>query len=253
MVTLHNGDCLPYLKAMPSKSVSAVISDPPYGIANTVGNGRYGRTVRKIENDYDLSVLVSVFQEMCRVAPLVMLFHSPRNLPDFYRQIDGVNFAGHIIWNKKAPGTGFGSIRYQHEHISVFGDLPKEKESIFSVIDEYRVANLHPHEKPVLLMQKLINWVDGENKIILDPFMGSGSTGVACVKLEVDFVGCELSQEYFSIAEKRIKEASLQQHLFTPSNNRLHHDGGDSAPQQALFSPEVLSPSPAASKPARRR
>ncbi len=253
MFTLHNGDCLPYIKAMPAKSVSAVISDPPYGIANIVGNGRYGRTVRKIENDFNLDILVEAFQEMLRVAPLVMLFHSPRNLPDFYKQIDGAKFAGHIIWNKKAPGTGFGSIRYQHEHISVFGDLPKEKESIFSVINEYREAKLHPHEKPVLLMQKLVNWVDGEKKIILDPFMGSGSTGVACVKMNVDFIGCELSPEYFAIAETRLKEASLQQHLFTPSNNRLHADVGDSPAQQALFTPEADTAEGKLPAPAPRR
>jgi len=242
MFTLHNGDCLPYIKAMPAKSVSAVISDPPYGIANIVGNGRYGRTVRKIENDFNLDILVEAFQEMLRVAPLVMLFHSPRNLPDFYKQIDGAKFAGHIIWNKKAPGTGFGSIRYQHEHISVFGDLPKEKESIFSVINEYREAKLHPHEKPVLLMQKLVNWVDGEKKIILDPFMGSGSTGVACVKMNVDFIGCELSPEYFAIAEKRIKQAVLSPSFLTPSNNRVHGTGGESAANLSLFPAEVASP-----------
>jgi DNA modification methylase len=68
----------------------------------------------------------------------------------------------------------------------------------------------HPNEKPVSLMAKLVELCTNPGDIVFDPFMGSGTTGVACVQLERSFIGCEISPEYFAIAEKRIKQAQLQ-------------------------------------------
>ena len=70
-------------------------------------------------------------------------------------------------------------------------------------------------------MKYCIELVAKEGETIFDPFMGSGSAGVAAIETGRRFVGCEISAEYFAIAESRIKSAALQQNLFTPSNNRL--------------------------------
>lgn len=65
----------------------------------------------------------------------------------------------------------------------------------------------HPTQKPVRLMERLLFCTTDKGQTILDPFMGSGSTGVACVNTKRDFIGMELDEEYFHIAEKRIQEA----------------------------------------------
>ena len=70
----------------------------------------------------------------------------------------------------------------------------------------------HPTQKPTKLMEWCIDKIEGET--IIDPFMGSGSTGVACVNLKKHFVGIEREQKYFDIACKRIEDAQRQQHLF---------------------------------------
>lgn len=74
--------------------------------------------------------------------------------------------------------------------------------------------NIHDSEKPVSLMSILIENSSNENEVILDPFMGSGSTGVACVNTNRNFIGIELNEEYFKIAEKRLKDAQSNLKLF---------------------------------------
>ena len=82
-------------------------------------------------------------------------------------------------------------------------------------------STTHPTQKPELLMRQLLK-VGGDT--ILDPFMGSGTTGVACVQTGRNFIGCEISPEYFRIAEKRIREAQAQPRIpFDPT-----YESGDS-------------------------
>ena len=74
----------------------------------------------------------------------------------------------------------------------------------------------HPTQKPYKLIEKLIQLVSNKNDTILDTFMGSGSTGIACLTQERNFIGCEIDKEYFDIAENRIKDKKkiLMQNLF---------------------------------------
>ena len=88
---------------------------------------------------------------------------------------------------------------------------------------------------------------------VFHPFMGSGTTGVAAVQLGINFIGCEVSPEYFAVAEKRIKQAALQQTLFTPSNNRLHMDAGDSPRLPSQSTLEGFTPAEQGTTPAPRQ
>ena len=72
----------------------------------------------------------------------------------------------------------------------------------------------HPTQKPVRLMERLLFCITDEERTILDPFMGSGSTGVACINANRNFIGYELQQDYFEIAEKRISDAIDARGLF---------------------------------------
>lgn len=75
-------------------------------------------------------------------------------------------------------------------------------------------TKFHPTEKPVSLMEILIDNSTKDNETVLDPFMGSGSTGIACINTKRKFIGIELDQNYFNIAKKRIEDRLKQQELF---------------------------------------
>jgi len=74
-------------------------------------------------------------------------------------------------------------------------------------------GSLHPTQKPIPVMEWCILHLTNEGDTILDPFMGSGTTGVACVKLNRNFIGIEINPDYFAIAQKRIADAQMQQAL----------------------------------------
>lgn len=94
----------------------------------------------------------------------------------------------------------------------------KEGTMLSSIITENRehYTMEHPTQKPVKLLEKLVLLATNENETILDPFMGSGSTGLACLFKNRNFIGCEIDKEYFEIAERRLKSTqdTLKQSLF---------------------------------------
>ncbi|EAL6382181.1 site-specific DNA-methyltransferase, partial [Campylobacter jejuni] len=97
-------------------------------------------------------------------------------------------------------------------------DKYKEGTMLSSIITEKRehYTMEHPTQKPVKLLEKLVLLATNENETILDPFMGSGSTGLACLFKNRNFIGCEIAKEYFEIAERRLKSTqdTLKQNLF---------------------------------------
>ncbi|EAI8168508.1 site-specific DNA-methyltransferase [Campylobacter coli] len=97
-------------------------------------------------------------------------------------------------------------------------DKYKEGSTLSSIITEKRehYTMEHPTQKPIKLLEKLVLLATNENDTILDPFMGSGSTGVACMLKKRNFIGCEIDKEYFEIAERRLKSTqdTLKQSLF---------------------------------------
>jgi site-specific DNA-methyltransferase (adenine-specific) len=122
-----------------------------------------------------------------------------------------------VVWDK-AKGRAMGSWwRNNHEWICAF---TKGKPHPLPHCNFYNTwqglkpkGGEHPTVKPIKLIEYLVDSVP-ENSIILDPFMGSGTTGVACVNLNRKFVGIEINEKYFDIACRRIEEASRQYDLF---------------------------------------
>lgn len=204
--TLILGDCRKVIPAL--DDIGAVVTDPPYGI-DPEGAG-YGRSGRAIEGDKDLTVCHEALRLAAGSLGLgwMLAFYSGRVTPQFHAPEIGADYFGEIMWDKRAPGMGAG-LRYQHEDIAVYrvGEPPDLK-PIFSVQSFYRVGQQHPHEKPVELMKRLIEAAAVMPGRVLDPFMGSGSTGVAAVQLGIGFVGIERDPAYFEVACKRLRQAS---------------------------------------------
>lgn len=206
--TLYLGDSKDIM-AMLDK-VDAVVTDPPYGIEDLVG--AYGRGHRTIANDKTTDAFKNMV-EAIKWDCWLFAFYSFRNTPDIM-DIVRKGYVGEIIWDKKAGGMG-SPLRYQHENIAVckYGN-PSKIKNTFTIFTHYRDAELHPHQKPVGVMQDIIDLVP-QDALILDPFMGSGTTGVACVKMGRSFIGIEIDEDYFNIACERIRQAYAQPDFFT--------------------------------------
>jgi len=217
-VSLYHGDCREVIPSL--EPVAAVVTDPPYGIQDIAM--WYGRDRKTIEGDTTLEACREVFNLLAQHQNNIwlMAFYSCRISPEFFITANRItivykgrfNYFGEIIWDKKILGLGT-DIRYQHENIAVFkiGE-PPDLRSLPSVLSFTRVSGEHPHEKPVQVMENLCHAILGET--ILDPFMGSGSTGVAAIGLNKKFIGVEIDQKYFDLACKRISNAMKQPKAF---------------------------------------
>mgnify|MGYP001254107517 CR=1 FL=1 len=204
-VTLHLGDCLEYMRGMPDKSVDAVITDPPYGINGDYKS--YDDTPEKLA-----SLVPEFLHEAKRIAGVVAVFTGVKNM-HLYQDSDW-----RLAWVCPA-GTGVSSWGFTcWTPIAVYGKDPYSgKGSRPDVYVDYKPKREgwpHPYEKPLGVMLWSIERFCPFGKTVLDPFMGSGTTGVACVKLDKNFIGVELERDYYAIAERRIRDAQAQPSLF---------------------------------------
>lgn len=209
--TLYLGDCLEILPTLPK--ADAVVTDPPYGTSNDAsGSGGYGRRQNHgngrdgfvIANDNDTKARDKVLEQMNGLPCLV--FGSPR------MQDPPMPIADRLVWNKTRPGMNGGPWRYMHETIFVSPGFIRVNDSAVSVIQEFPDQSQHVHAKPINLMRRLVS--AAPEGTILDPFMGSGTTGVACANLGRKFIGIEIEEKYFDIACERIAAAYAQGRLF---------------------------------------
>jgi site-specific DNA-methyltransferase (adenine-specific) len=232
---LLHGDCLELMKDIPDKSVDMILCDLPYGT-----------TQNKWDKKIDLQVLWNNYKRTIKSGGVIALFSQQPFAADLI-QSNLSQFRYEWIW-QKTQGTGFLNANRMplkiHENILIFYDkLPKYnpqfskgkihsrgqpgglssnyrefKRIVKDKAEEYYPCDvikfskttdkLHPTQKPVPLLEYLIKTYTNEGETVLDNCMGSGSTGVACINTNRDFIGIELDDNYFDIAKKRIEEHS---------------------------------------------
>ncbi|HEU4344779.1 MAG TPA: DNA methyltransferase [Candidatus Binatia bacterium] len=216
--TLYLGDCLTLL---PSLKADVVLTDPPYGMrldasyANSTPNHKKGIGASKgyeaivgDEKDFDaapyLAALSGVAEQFWWGAN-----YYRRHIPD------GGSW---LVWDKRA---GMPDFDYSLSEFELCWSKKKRRQRILrrrwfglcgTETQDVR-QRVHPSQKPVELMMDCLQMA-AEAKVVLDPFMGSGSTGVAAVKLGRTFFGIEIHQSYFDIACERIENAQRQERLF---------------------------------------
>lgn len=207
--TLYLGDCMEILPTL--DKVDAVVTDPPYGMgfqSNYYGPRACATGHDKINGD-DSTELMKLACSI-EAAHSLYVFGRWENLDDIPKPTSV------ITWLKN--NHSMGDLKHEHargtEHIFFYAmpDHYWPKSRPHDVIESDRTGNkLHPTEKPVSLMRHIVNWTTGA---ILDPFMGSGTTGVACANLGRKFIGIEIERKYFDIACERIEAAYAQGRLF---------------------------------------
>lgn len=213
-IELWQGDCLELMKNIPDGSVDLVLTDPPYGI-DFQSNFRKNK-FNKIEND---STVNAEFLDECKRVlkdtGAIYCFTRWDVYPSWIEQINKrFKVKNCIVWFKR--GGGLGDLKkgyiYNHEFIIYCAGKNhrlngKRRNDVFEFAKDAPSTYVHPTQKPVSLLKEIIERSSNEGGVVLDCFMGSGSTGVACVNTNRRFIGIELDEGYFNIAKKRIEEA----------------------------------------------
>ncbi len=234
------GDAVAVMKQMPDASVDLVITSPPYNLKNSTGNGmkdgRGGKWSRAaLMNGYEehhdnmphddyVAWQRECLKEMLRVTKedgAVFYNHKWRVqgglLQDRHDIVEGFPVRQIIIWRRKG-GINFnpGYFLPTYEVIYLIAK-PKfklaPKASSLGDIWEFgqELKNTHPAPFPVKLIERIVGSTNG--KIILDPFMGSGTTAIAALNLDREYIGIELSKKYCELADERIKNHQKQESL----------------------------------------
>ena len=224
MITLKQGDCLELMKELEDESVDAVITDPPYGIdflSNRTDNHK------KIVNDSDIRIdklfaqFLPEFKRILKPHGVVCIF-SAGGGKKITTALATLELSKHLyliqtlIWSKgKTDGSFIGlgwKYRPSYETILVaskdpddYAFYPQYSSNVLVYKPHIPQNGEHPTQKPVDLIQHLLKNHTKKEDIILDPFMGSRTTGVACKQLRRNFIGYELDPNYFKMAEKRIE------------------------------------------------
>ena len=219
---LYLGDCLEILPTL--DKVDAVITDPPYGMnldtdfsAMKSRSGGYkgklrGNKYDKIKND-DVFNFADYWQYLGAVKKAVLFG------VDYYMPLDVQRTGSLSVWDKRITDSANKMLGSSFEMI--WHKPPRKRNiyrymwaGIFGMEHEQSKTRLHPAQKPQFLMDKLMQESTDTTDIILDCFMGSGTTGVACMNLGRKFIGVEISKKYFEIACERIDQAQKQIRMF---------------------------------------
>lgn len=193
---LFHGDCLDVMQTLPP--VDVVVTDPPYGLSeNNMRNA-----VAFMSVAWDERVSKSTIDTIVQKGKHAVIFGG-----NYY---DLPPTRAFIVWDKGESMYG----RSWAECEMAWTNYNRVAR-IFKLHPNNKEGKLHPTQKPLALMCWIIENYTSPGDIILDPFMGSGTTGVACVQLGRNFIGIEKNAEYFAIAKKRIEAAQLQIPMFT--------------------------------------
>ena len=235
---LINGDCLDVMKTLPNNSVDAVITDPPYGITACKWDAiiPFEPMWEQLKRITKKNGAIVLFGSQPFTSALVMsnpkmfkyewVWDKKKHANAMLAKIQPLKIHENIlvfgnsrvnyfpIKEKRKPrvdkissiknGDNFGGKIVERQYSNPDG-LYNPK-SILEISNANQANKLHPTQKPVALIEYLINTYTQEDETVLDFTMGSGTTGVACVNLNRNFIGIELDPEYFKIAEKRINE-----------------------------------------------
>ena len=222
MINLYKGDCLNIIKGIPDKSVDLVVTDPPYKI---IGNGFkspagrlkdrdiFKNGIKDIKDGFDFSILSEIGRVLKKwncyiycnkdlLCDLICWFkeNTTANIDILIEHINNptpfcntyLNDIDYILFIRDAGVKIEGSY---HDKVKVRNkNTNKEDKKKYG----------HPTPKYVSLVEQYVKNSTKEGDVVLDPFMGSGTTGAACKNLNRDFIGIEINEQYFNVAKERI-------------------------------------------------
>lgn len=207
--------------------VDHIITDPPYNISTennfkTMRNPRSGINFGKWDHNFDLLNWIEDYSKLLKKDGSIIIFCSYKYLSFIVEKLESlsINVKDVLIWRKSNPMPRNLNRRYvQDMEFAIWGvkknakwvfNKPEEIPYLRSMFEAPVVSGYektgHPTQKSLVIMENLIKIHTNENQLIIDPFMGSGTTGVASIKLKRKFIGIEKDPRYYLMAEKRILE-----------------------------------------------
>ncbi len=233
---LNLGDCVKFMKEIPSKSVNQIFADPPYNLSgNKYQTVKSGKMVACNKGEWDKIENIHTFNEIWMKECIRVLADDGtlwisgtlHNQPSIGVLLKNFNLwiINDVIWYKRnappllsktrlAPSTEliWGASKFKKYYFdydtakSINGG--KQMRSLWE-INAQRHKTKHLTEKPEILLERIISLGSKENDTLLDPFMGSGTTGVVAKRMKRSFIGFEINLEYFKIASERIKSQKI--------------------------------------------
>lgn len=224
-IELYQGDCLELMKDIPKESVDLVVTDPPYKtITGGDSNGKNSirpkgilggnRKLFNYQNSVNHSMWIPEIYRILKEDTHCYIFTNVINLQEMISISLDSGFKLHnlLVWEKNNCTPS----QFYMKNCEYVLFLRKGKAKYIKNIGEsktvHKFKNIiggknHPTEKPIELMKFYIENSSNKGDVVLDPFMGSGSTGVACINTNRNFIGMELDETYFQVAKERIEKA----------------------------------------------
>lgn len=225
---IYHGDCLEFIKQVPDNFFDLVLTDPPYkleghsrGFAKKRDYLKNG--FKKIGSSLDYDIYNSGFLEECiRICktPNIFLFCNKAQILDILKKTEELKLNFEIIVfcktapapltnNQWLPDKEYGV--HLFKNLEVFGDYYTKKS--FYIETSFKDTSIkHPTAKPLKILKNILKNISKSEMKVFDPFIGSGSTGVACKDMNLDFWACEKEADYVEIANKRLE--AVQGSLF---------------------------------------
>ena len=218
---LIQGDCLEELKNIADKSVDLVVIDPPYQIVAGGSGGCFGadkRTYHAEVKTLSDGIANNVLDELARVMKKINIYIwcNKNQLKQYINYFEDLGCTTDLItWHKTNPVPTCNNkylsdteyiLFFREKGAKIYGSYEtKKKYYVTTTNKEDKKKYNHPTIKPLNIIKNLIINSSNENEVVLDCFMGSGTTGVACKELNREFIGIELDEKYFNMAKERIE------------------------------------------------
>lgn len=222
---IYNEDCYSGLAKIPDKSVDLVITDPPYLIENTGGgiykqeDKKYAKELEDIKHGFTTEIL----DELCRVMKKINIYIwcSQRQIVELVNYFVSKNCNWNLItWHKTNPIPAHCNkyltdteycLFFREKGVKLYGDF-ETKFTYYTTPLNVEDKNMwqHPTIKPMNITKNFVINSSKENDIVLDCFMGSGTTAVACKETGRHFIGFEINKQYYDIANDRLKGITKQ-------------------------------------------
>ena len=219
---IHNMDCLDGLKEIPDNSVDLVLSDPPYKVSQNYGGGV------DADNLVAVASILRTFPEICRVLKqggFFVCFYDNRILPFLFEAIKGTGLVYRksiYLYRKWGNANRWMGWMQTTDPVCFFvkghdksflpeGIRGKVKHDVYIKSKPEAENTGHPSQKPLEILKDIIIWCSPDNGLVLDPYMGSGSTAVAAKLSCRRFVGFEKDKEYCTQANLRVEQTQITQ------------------------------------------
>jgi DNA modification methylase len=224
---IYNEDCYQVIKRIPDESIDLILTDPPYLIGNLdrkgagfLANKSYLKGIQNagIQEGFDLSLLKE-FQRVLKRMNLIV-FCNKKQIYDYLTFAENNKYIWDIIvWVKENPVPMTNNVylpdteyifHIREQSLGLNGTFDTKKKFYLTKINHDALDTFdHPTVKPLLIVRNLMTNASNEGFIVLDPFVGSGTTAVAAKQLKRKYIGVEINEKFYNIAVKRLAQDSL--------------------------------------------